>query len=138
MADALGIKTDQLVRDSQILLRVNGYWSDQTCEESDNTIGGANTAASDLHTMESSAFDLNPTNSACAGKSPPALTVRPLEQVLDQWKELIGASGKGTLFHTPAWAHVLRRTYGFRPFTITLESGGKFLSGCLLSRTRNP
>jgi Acetyltransferase (GNAT) domain len=101
-------------------------------------MGGANTAASDLHTMESSAFDLNPTNSACAGKSPPALTVRPLEQVLDQWKELIGASGKATLFHTPAWAHVLRRTYGFRPFTITLESGGKFLSGCLLSRTRNP
>lgn len=69
---------------------------------------------------------------------PLSVTMRPLDEALEQWKELAGANRNATLFHTPAWAEVLRRAYRFRVFAATVERAGKVLAGCLLSRTRNP
>ena len=66
------------------------------------------------------------------------VTIRPLAEALDQWKQLGEATGNATLFHTPAWAQVLRRAYGFRVFAATLERDGKVFAGCLLSHTKNP
>jgi hypothetical protein len=47
---------------------------------------------------------------------PLSVTMRPLDEALEQWKELAGANRNATLFHTPAWAEVLRRAYRFRVF----------------------
>src|SRR5262245_29896250 len=84
-------------------------------------------------------LDLNPAMGVGGeAELTPAVTVRPLEQALDQWQQLREASGNATLFHTPAWAQVLRRAYGFRVFAATLERRGKIVAGCLLAHTKNP
>lgn len=92
------------------------------------------------HTFDSQTFELNALmdGNGDAEPSPLGVKIRPLVRALDQWKELGEASGNATLFHTPAWAQVLRRAYGFRVFAATLERHGKVLAGCLLSRTGNP
>lgn len=85
------------------------------------------------------ALDLNPAMDGGGDAQPPsAVTVRPLEQAFGQWQQLAEASGNATLFHTPAWAQVLRRAYGFRVFAATVERRGKVVAGCLLARTKNP
>jgi hypothetical protein len=92
------------------------------------------------HNFDSQAFDLDPSMDGASDDepSPMGVTIRPLAEAFDQWKQLGEATGNATLFHTPAWAQVLRRAYGFRVFAATLESDGKVLAGCLLSRTKNP
>ncbi len=67
-----------------------------------------------------------------------SVTVRPLDQALGQWTRLGQAAKYATLFHTPAWADVLRRAYGLRVQAAMLEWRGQPLAGCLLARTRNP
>lgn len=98
------------------------------------------TVAVENHSFDSQAFDLNPLTDGASDAEPPPMdvTIQPLADALDQWKQLGEASGNATLFHTPAWAQVLRRAYGFRVFAATLERDGKVLAGCLLSRTKNP
>ena len=73
-----------------------------------------------------------------AAEPPPAVTIRPLAQALEQWRQLGQASGQAHLFHTPQWAEALRRAYGFRVLAATMERQGKIVAGCLLSRTKNP
>src|SRR5690348_2121981 len=92
------------------------------------------------HNFDSQAFDLDPSMDGASDDepSPMGVTIRPLAEAFDQWNQLGEATGNATLFHTPAWAQVLRRAYGFRVFAATLESDGKVLAGCLLSRTKNP
>ncbi|HVB79135.1 MAG TPA: GNAT family N-acetyltransferase [Candidatus Binataceae bacterium] len=93
----------------------------------------------DLQSFQSSMFGGIPaTDGAGAAASSPSITILPLDQALDAWKELCEVSGKATLFHTPAWATVLHRAYGFRVMAATVERHGKVLAGCLLSRTKNP
>jgi hypothetical protein len=98
------------------------------------------TVAVENHSFDSQAFDLNPLTDGASDAEPPPMdvTIQPLADALHQWKQLGEASGNATLFHTPAWAQVLRRAYGFRVFAATLERDGKVLAGCLLSRTKNP
>src|SRR6267378_7341959 len=98
------------------------------------------TGAVEDHSFGSRAFDLDALMHGASDAEPPPMgvTIRPLADALEQWKQLGEASGNATLFHTPAWAQVLRRAYGFRVFAATLERDGKVLAGCLLSRTKNP
>jgi len=98
------------------------------------------TVAVEHHSFDSQAFDLNPLRDGAsdAERPPMGVTIRPLADAFDQWKQLREATGNSTLFHTPAWAQVLRRAYGFRVFAATLERDGKVLAGCVLSRTKNP
>ncbi|HVA40544.1 MAG TPA: GNAT family N-acetyltransferase [Candidatus Binataceae bacterium] len=106
--------------------------------ENDSTMAGMN-HISDAHTSDMHTSDFNAAlDGAAAAELPLSVTIRPLDQALDQWNELIQASGNATLFHTPAWAQVLRRAYGFRVLAATIERRGKVLAGCLLARTRNP
>lgn len=100
--------------------------------ENDSAIAVVDSGPFDLNT-----FDLNAAMDSDI-ESPPSVTIRPLAEALDGWKELCEASGNTTLFHRPAWAAVLRRAYGFRVLSATFERGGKVLAGCLLSRTKNP
>ena len=90
------------------------------------------------HTFDLNTFDLDAAADSDAEPPPFFATFQPLAQTLDGWKELCEASGNATLFHTPAWAAVLRRAYGFRVLAATVERSGKVIAGCLLSRTRNP
>jgi GNAT acetyltransferase-like protein len=94
----------------------------------------------DAQPFDADAFELNAPmgGEADAGPLHPAVTIRPLEQTLDQWRQLVAASGHATLFHTPAWAQVLRRAYGFRVLAATLVRHGKVVAGGLLARTKNP
>ena len=98
------------------------------------------TVAVENHSFDSQAFELKPLmdRGSAAASSPMGVTIRPLAEALDQWKQLGEAAGNATLFHSPAWAQVLRRAYGFRVFAATLEREGKVLAGCLLSYTKNP
>ena len=85
------------------------------------------------------ARDFNAAGDGRGAAEPPAhVTLQPLEQALGQWRQLVEASGNATLFHTPAWAQVLRGAYGIRVFAATNERRGKVVAGCLLARTRNP
>lgn len=91
------------------------------------------------HSLDSQGLDLNALMDGIGDTEPPlGVTIRPLADALDQWKQLSEATGNATLFHRPGWAEVLRRAYGFRVFVATLERHGKVLAGCLLSRTKNP
>ncbi len=93
----------------------------------------------DSHTFGAQTFALDPAMDGTGDAEPPlGVTIQPLAQALDRWEQLGEASGNATLFHTPAWAQVLRRAYGFQVFAATIERRGKVLAGCLLSRTRNP
>lgn len=98
------------------------------------------TMAVENHSLDSRGLDLNALMDGIGDTDPPPLgvTIRPLADALDQWKQLSEATGNATLFHRPGWAEVLRRAYGFRVFVATLERHGKVLAGCLLSRTKNP
>ncbi|HEV7986955.1 MAG TPA: GNAT family N-acetyltransferase [Candidatus Binataceae bacterium] len=98
------------------------------------------TVAVENHSFDSQAFELKPLmdRGSAAASSPMGVKIRPLAEALDQWKQLGEATGNATLFHSPAWAQVLRRAYGFRVFAATLEREGKVLAGCLLSHTKNP
>src|ERR1700675_921005 len=69
-----------------------------------------------------------------AAEPPPAVTIRPLAQALEQWRQLGQAGGQANLFQTPQWAEALRRAYGFRVLAATMERQGKIVAGCLLSR----
>src|SRR5579862_2239570 len=67
---------------------------------------------------------------------PPAVTIRPLAQALEQWRQLGQATGQANVFRTPQWAEALRRAYGFRILAATIERRGKIVAGCLLARTK--
>jgi Acetyltransferase (GNAT) domain len=99
----------------------------------------APTGAAHLRTFGSPTGDFDrATDRTGTAASSPSIAIRPIDQVIDQWRELAAASGNATLFHTPAWAQVLRRAYGFRVLAATVENRGKFLAGCLLARSKNP
>jgi Acetyltransferase (GNAT) domain len=98
------------------------------------------TVAVENQDFDSQEFDLDALvgGVSYAASSPTVINIRPLAEALDQWKRFGEATGNLTLFHTSAWAEVLRRAYGFHVLAATLERDGKVLAGCLLSRTKNP
>ena len=90
------------------------------------------------HVLDESALELEAVMDGSISATPTNVIVRPLAQALGQWTRLGQAAKQATLFHTPAWADLLRRAYGFRVQTVMLERRGEPLAGCLLTQTRNP
>ena len=66
------------------------------------------TVAVENHSFDSQAFDLNPLTDGASDAEPPPMdvTIRPLADALDQWKQLGEASGNATLWgcHFPIHA----------------------------------
>ena len=90
------------------------------------------------HVLDDPALKLEAVMDGVLAADSASITVRPLGQALGQWTRLGQAAKDATLFHTPAWADVLRRAYGIRVQVAMLECRGQPLAGCLLARTRNP
>jgi hypothetical protein len=68
-----------------------------------------------------------------------ANSARPLGNILaldplsdPRWDALVKRHARASIFHTPAWLEVLRRTYGYRPIVYGLTSSKEELHGGIL------
>ena len=55
----------------------------------------------------------------------PLQIVNPLE--IPNWDDLVLATGKGSFFHSSAWARVLHESYGYKPVYFTYRENGNML-----------
>ena len=61
------------------------------------------------------------------------MTLRRIDPVEDpRWSLFLERDPRATVFHTPAWLEVLRRTYGYEPRALTTASPGHDLSNGLV------
>jgi hypothetical protein len=74
-----------------------------------------------------------------------AESVGPIENLLEldpltdpRWEALVNRHPRASVFHTPAWLEVLRRTYGYRPVAYALAPSSQELrSGVLLCEIKS-
>jgi CelD/BcsL family acetyltransferase involved in cellulose biosynthesis len=67
------------------------------------------------------------------------MTIQEIDPIKDpRWAALLERHPRATIFHTPAWLEVLRRTYGYEPFALTTATSGEDLkNGLVACRVRS-
>jgi hypothetical protein len=62
------------------------------------------------------------------------MIIHEIDPVQDpRWAVFIARHPQATIFHTPTWLEVLRRTYGYEPFALTTASLGEDLNNGLVA-----
>jgi hypothetical protein len=69
--------------------------------------------------------------------SAPGIKVVQLDPLADaRWDEFVNSSGSSSIYHLGLWSRVLRRTYGFKPEYLAVETDGRLAGVLPLAATR--